>query len=201
MSTPSDIHPIFDRLILRSDREQRLRQRGYVVWLYGLSGSGKSTLAVGLEKRLFEDGKFPVVLDGDNIRSGLNRNLGFSDEDRLENTRRVAEVAKILAKNGVVSIVSLICPARAMRELAREVIGSEQFLEVFVDSSIQTCTARDVKGLYAKVSAGEIKNFTGKDSLFERPEKPDVHLRTDVEGPEVTLNTLYQLVVERITIS
>lgn len=198
MSNLSNIHPIQDRLVPRLDREARLKQRGQVIWMYGLSGSGKSTLATTLEKRLFEEQRFPVVLDGDNIRSGLNRNLGFTDEDRLENVRRVAEVAKLLTQNGLVVIVSLICPGRAMRELARSIIGEQQFLEVFVDASLETCTARDVKGLYAKVNAGQVKNFTGRDSLFERPLTPDLHLQTDKESVEVSFERLYRTVLNRV---
>lgn len=198
MSNSSDIHPIYDRLVRLADREERLGQKGQVIWLYGLSGSGKSTLSSGLEKRLFEENRFPIVLDGDNIRSGLNRNLGFTDEDRLENVRRVAEVAKLLIQNGVIVIVSLICPSREMRALARSIIGESRFLEVFVDSSLETCTARDVKGLYAKVNAGQVKNFTGRDSLFERPESPDLHLQTDVETVEATLERLWLTVSHRI---
>lgn len=182
------------------EREKRQGHRGQVVWMYGLSGSGKSTLAVGLEKRLFEAGRNAVVLDGDNLRQGLNRNLGFSDEDRLENVRRVSEVARLLCGNGIVAIVSLICPAREMRELARGVVGKERFLEVFVDASLEVCEQRDVKGLYAKAKVGKIKQFTGRDSSFERPESPDLHLKTDGEDPLETLDRLWSEVGARIAL-
>jgi adenylylsulfate kinase len=174
----SNIHPIFDRLLSRSERESRLGQRAAVVWFTGLSGSGKSTIASSVERQLFERGLFPQVLDGDNIRSGINSNLGFSLADRRENIRRISEIAKLYVDSGIVVLSSFISPTREMRELAREVIGAEDFLEVFVDTPLEVCEARDVKGLYAKARRGEIKGFTGIDSPYEAPEQPFLHLRT-----------------------
>lgn len=165
-----NIHPIFDRLLSREERESRLQQRAKVLWLTGLSGSGKSTIAQGLEHRLFAEGYFPQVLDGDNIRIGINNNLGFSLEDREENIRRIAEVAKLYLNSGVIVLCSFISPTKAIREQAAQIIGKEDFLEIFIDTPLEICEARDVKGLYAKARRGEIKGFTGIDSPYEAPE-------------------------------
>ncbi len=165
-----NIHPIFDRLLSREERENRLQQRAKVLWLTGLSGSGKSTIAQGLEQRLFAEGYFPQVLDGDNIRIGINNNLGFSLEDREENIRRIAEVAKLYLNSGVIVLCSFISPTKAIREQAEQIIGKEDFLEIFIDTPLEVCEARDVKGLYAKARRGEIKGFTGIDSPYEAPE-------------------------------
>lgn len=196
-----NIHPIFERTLDRASKEQLLNQKGGVFWLYGLSGAGKSTLATALEKQLHEEGFMTQLLDGDNIRTGLNNNLGFSDEDRLENIRRIAEVAKLFAQAGVVTITSFITPKRALRALARDIIGKEDFHEIFVTCSFETCERRDVKGLYAKAKAGEIKHFTGKDSSFEAPDPSspaDLELNTD-EGDEFQcLETLHQFVKKNI---
>jgi adenylylsulfate kinase len=178
-----EIHPDFSGLLPRDLKETHLNQRGHVFWFYGLSGSGKSTLAYALEKQLFAKGFFVQILDGDNIRSGLNSNLGFSDEDRSENIRRIAEVAKLFARSGIVTLVSFITPKIALREKARSIIGSEDFTEIYVEASFETCAERDVKGLYAKARAGEIKQFTGKDSAFEPPDNPDViTVNTELSG-------------------
>ncbi|WP_020535456.1 adenylyl-sulfate kinase [Lewinella cohaerens] len=166
-----NIHPIFDRLLSREERENRLQQRAKVLWLTGLSGSGKSTIAQGLEQRLFAEGYFPQVLDGDNIRTGINNNLGFSLEDRQENIRRIAEVAKLYLDSGIIVLCSFISPTRAIRKQAEEIIGKEDFLEIFIDTPLEVCEARDVKGLYAKARRGEIKGFTGIDSPYEAPER------------------------------
>jgi adenylylsulfate kinase len=172
----------------REAKEALLRQRGTVFWLYGLSGSGKSTLANAFERRLHGDGLLTQILDGDNIRSGLNSNLGFSDADRAENIRRIAEVAKLYVHTGVVTIASFICPTRALRQQAREIIGAEDFHEVYVKASYATCAARDQKGLYAKAQAGGIRQFTGKDSGFEAPDEGDERvLVLDTETHSVEL--------------
>lgn len=163
------IYPEFARMLGRASKETLLGQRGFVVWLYGLSGSGKSTVANALERRLHAEGLLTQILDGDNIRSGLNRNLGFSDEDRAENIRRIAEVARLYVHTGIVTLTSFITPTQALRQLARETIGAEDFVEVYVRASFEACARRDPKGLYAKVAAGEVKQFTGKDSSFEEP--------------------------------
>jgi adenylylsulfate kinase len=169
MSADANLYPIFERLLPRAEKERKLGQRGQVIWLYGLSGSGKSTLAVALEHRLHGEGFATQLLDGDNIRSGLNRGLGFSDADRAENIRRIAEVAKLHAQAGIVTLCSFITPLRSLRELARTIIGPDDLLEVYVHASFATCAARDPKGLYAKAAAGGVGQFTGKDSAFESP--------------------------------
>ncbi len=190
----TDLHPITERLLHRSDKEQLLNQKGQVIWLYGLSGSGKSTIAIQLEQQLHERKILSKVLDGDNIRTGLNNNLGFTDEDRLENIRRIAEVAKLLAHTGIVTICSFITPKDELREMAREIIGEEDLLDVYVHASFETCEQRDVKGLYAKAKAGQIKQFTGKDSGFEIPENPTLHIDTEnqsiQESTQIALDAL-----------
>ncbi|MFT5467442.1 MAG: adenylylsulfate kinase [Verrucomicrobiales bacterium] len=192
------IHPVFDRMLGRGPKEQMLKQRGLVVWLYGLSGSGKSTLAIALEQKLHEKGVFTQVLDGDNIRSGLNKNLGFSDEDRKENIRRIAEVAKLFANAGVVTLASFITPMTELREQAREIVGADDFIEVYVRASFETCAERDPKGLYAKAAAGEVKQFTGKDSGFEEPETPDLLIDTEGASIDDSLQQLLAAVEPRI---
>ncbi|MGE9271317.1 MAG: adenylyl-sulfate kinase [Verrucomicrobiales bacterium] len=170
------IHP--NTLLPRQAKETLLRQKGCVLWLCGLSGSGKSTIANALEHVLHDKGRFVVRLDGDNLRTGLNQNLGFSDEDRLENIRRTAELAKILAENGVIVLCSLITPHGHLRDLARGVLGDD-FSEIYVKADFATCEERDPKGLYAKAASGEVKQFTGRDSKFEEPQEPDLVLDTE----------------------
>ena len=187
----TNIHPITDKLLPRFEKERRLQQRGQVFWLYGLSGSGKSTLALGLERRLHEVGVFSVVLDGDNLRSGLNKDLGFDEDSRRENLRRVAEVAKLFAENGVVVIVSFITPFEEFRQSAKEIVGDEEFREVYVRASLSTCEERDVKGLYAKAAAGEIANFTGRESAFEEPDSPWLVVDTENTSFEESLEQLF----------
>ncbi|MCA9566122.1 MAG: adenylyl-sulfate kinase, partial [Myxococcales bacterium] len=186
------IHPIADRLLQRADKEALLGQRGCVVWMTGLSGSGKSTIAIGLERRLHEQGIFTQVLDGDNVRTGINNNLGFSEADRTENIRRIAEVAKLFSGTGVVTICCFVSPTLAIREQARTIIGAEDFIEVFVDTPLEECERRDVKGLYAKARAGEVKDFTGISAPFEAPERPDVRLETTGQALEATIDDLYE---------
>ena len=170
MVLDDDIHPEFHRMLGREAKERLLDQRGCVLWLYGLSGSGKSTLAHELEKRLHHDGVLTCLLDGDNVRTGLNRGLGFSDDDRLENIRRISEVARLFAETGIVTVTAFITPTRELRTLARDIVGAQDFHEIYVRASFETCAARDVKGLYAKAAAGSVKHFTGKDSRFEEPD-------------------------------
>ncbi len=177
-SKNSNIYPEFERFLSRSDKESLLAQKGQVIWLCGLSGSGKSTIANAAERALHGEGRMTVILDGDNMRSGLNKNLSFTDEDRFENVRRVAEVAKVLATQGIITLVSVITPKNELRHLAREIIG-EDYLEVYVKASFEECQRRDVKGLYAKVAAGKVANFTGKDSGFEEPSHADLILDTE----------------------
>lgn len=181
MSQPENIHTEFHRFLNREDKERLLGQRGIVVWMYGLSGSGKSTIANAAERLLHEAGRFTVILDGDNLRSGLNNNLGFSDEDRSENIRRNAEVAKLFASQGIITFVSVITPRRNLRAAARETVG-EDYLEVFIKADYATCAQRDPKGLYAKAEAGTLKQFTGKDSGFEEPKEGDAELVLDTDA-------------------
>ena len=176
-----NIHTEFHRMLGREAKEALLKQRSTVYWLYGLSGSGKSTIANAFERELHKAGFLTQILDGDNIRSGLNSNLGFSDEDRAENIRRIAEVAKLYLNSGLITITSFICPTRELRLLARSHVGEADFVEVFVKASFETCAKRDPKGLYAKASKGKIANFTGKDSAFEEPQDGDDVLILDTE--------------------
>jgi adenylylsulfate kinase len=195
---PENIHPVFDRVLSRRDKEIRLRQRARVVWLYGLSGSGKSTLAAALERRLHDDGFTTHLLDGDNVRTGLNRDLGFSEAERGENIRRVAETSKLFLQAGVVVINAFITPTRALRELARGIIGTDDFIEVYVEASWETCTRRDPKGLYAAAGRGQVRQFTGRDAPFEPPEQVALVINTDHEPVERSLERLYAFVVPRL---
>jgi adenylylsulfate kinase len=197
----SDIHPIYSQMLSRDAREKKLRQRARVVWLYGLSGSGKSTLATALEYRLFADGFVTTHLDGDNVRDGLNRGLGFSDADREENIRRVAEVSKLFVQSGVICLNSFITPRESLRQLARGIVGEADLLEIYVECSFETCRKRDVKGLYQRVDAGLVPNFTGKESAFEPPGRPHLVLNTETTPPEDSLETLYSFVLGRIKIA
>ena len=192
-----NIHPIFDKILRTEEKEGHLNQSGLVIWMVGLSGSGKSTLARALENELHKMGYFTMLLDGDNLRTGINKNLGFSQEDRTENIRRAAEVSKLFANNGVVTICSLISPTHEVRAQARAIIG-EKYFEVFVHCPVEICEERDVKGLYAKARRGEIKEFTGISSPFENPENPDLVVRTDLESEENSLKALLEEVVKKI---
>ena len=200
MQPPDNIHTEFHRMVGRREKEARLRQRGRVFWFYGLSGSGKSTLANALERRLMESGFVTKILDGDNVRSGLNGDLGFSDADREENIRRIAEVARLFLEAGCVVLTSFITPKRALREHAREIVGAEDFQPVYVRASFETCAERDVKGLYAKAADGGVKHFTGRDSAFEPPEPddPDWVVDTEERDEAETVNDLYERVLPAI---
>ncbi len=196
---PSEnIHPVTKRLLARTEKENLLGHKGAVFWMCGLSGSGKSTLAVELERRLAGGSIHSIVLDGDNLRSTLNKDLGFSEEDREENLRRVSEVAKLLVGNGLVVIVSFITPLEKFREQARNLIGDEDYFEVFVKASFETCRQRDVKGLYAKASEGKIEDFTGKDSAFEEPVSPWLCIDTETEDPGKSSDVLFRAIANEI---
>lgn len=183
------IYPTFDQFLNREKKELRLGQKGIVYWLYGPSGSGKTTIAVALEELLHTSGKFVVVLDGDNLRSGVNAGLGFSQEDRMENIRRAAEIAKILAQNGVVVICSFVCPLRAMRSMARTIIGSD-FREIYIQTSITELIRRDTKGFYKK-QLEEGKDIMGFNGDFEEPESAELILSTEklspIEGAKIVI--------------
>lgn len=185
-----------DGEVSREDRFSILRQRAATIWFTGLSGSGKSTIAVALERALFNTGKLSYRLDGDNVRLGINKNLGFSEEDRKENIRRIGEVAKLFGDSGVISLSSFISPYKGDRDEVREL--HEQaglaFIEVFVDCSLAEAEKRDPKGLYKKARAGEIKNFTGIDDPYEAPVNPEIHLKTD----EMTIEEEVQIILDHL---
>jgi len=193
-----NIYSVFDELLKRSDKEALLKQQSKVIWLTGLSGSGKTTLAKYLEKELHNLGFLTQVLDGDNIRTGINNNLGFSNEDRTENIRRIAEVSKLFINCGIITINSFVSPTIAIRNKAKEIIGDVDFLEVFVATSLEECEKRDTKGLYAKARKGEIKNFTGIDAPFENPESPDLFIETKNRTIEQSGKELLNFVLNHI---
>ncbi|MEM8527021.1 MAG: adenylyl-sulfate kinase [Bacteroidota bacterium] len=199
MNKTENIHPIFDRLLKREDREQRLTQRAKVLWFTGLSGSGKSTIAEALERRLHNKGFFAQVLDGDNIRSGINNNLGFSLEDRQENIRRIAEIAKLYLNSGIITLNSFVSPTIEIRNYAREIVGEADFVEIFINTPLEVCEQRDVKGLYKKARKGEIKGFTGIDSPYEAPENPAFEIKTADLTIEESVNQLYEYILPTIT--
>ncbi len=193
-----NIHPIFERLLSREEKQDRLNQVAKVLWFTGLSGSGKSTIASGLEKRLFDAGYFIQVLDGDNIRTGISKNLSFSSEDRAENIRRISEVSKLFVNAGVITLNSFVSPTIAVRQQAKDIIGHEDFIEIFVNTPLEVCEARDVKGLYKKARAGEIKNFTGIDAPFEAPTNPDIEIKTENQTIEDSVEEVFQNVLKHI---
>jgi adenylylsulfate kinase len=183
--------------VSRAEREQMLKQSGALIWLTGLSGSGKSTIAYTLEHALVQRGHLAYVLDGDNIRHGLNKNLGFSAADRQENIRRIAEVGKLFVDAGIVTITAFISPYRADRDAARATVGAADFFEVYANAPIEVCETRDPKGLYKKARAGEIKGFTGIDDPYEAPEKPELDLRTATTTPQEAAVKIIELLESR----
>lgn len=194
-----NIYPIFEKMLQRKDREALLKQKGIMIWFTGLSGSGKSTLAIALERELYKQGILCRILDGDNIRSGINNNLGFSEADRTENIRRIAEVSKLFVDCGIVTIAAFISPTNAIRRMASEIIGENDFLEVYVSTPIEECERRDVKGLYAKARRGEIKEFTGISSPFEAPEHPFISIDTSRQSLADSVKILLEAVLPKIT--
>lgn len=194
-----NIFPIYDQLLQKEDKERLLKQRAKVFWFTGLSGSGKSTIAKEIEKELFKKGYLAHVLDGDNIRTGINNNLGFSNEDRVENIRRISEISKIMTDAGVITLSCFISPTIKIREMAKRIIGEERFVEVYVNASFEECARRDVKGLYKRALNGEIKHFTGLDSPFEPPLDPDVELRTADHSVEETVNEAMGLILNMVS--
>jgi len=181
------------KFIQRNDREELLHQKGRVIWLTGLPCSGKSTLATNLEVALYEKGKLSYVLDGDVLRSGINKNLGFSDKDRKENIRRVAEIAKIMLDAGIIVICSFVSPTNDIRQLARSIVGDEDFLEIYVEASIETCEHRDIKGLYSMARQGKIVDFTGVNAPFEMPIRAAALINTEKY-------TIHDCVVQLLTL-
>ncbi|MBN1925491.1 MAG: adenylyl-sulfate kinase [Prolixibacteraceae bacterium] len=192
------IYTVFDKIKDRYAKEIYLKQRAKVIWFTGLSGSGKTTLASLLEKKLFELNYFCQILDGDNVRSGINKNLKFTEEDRLENIRRIAEVSKLFMNCGIILICAFISPTNEMRNLAKEIIGDNDFLEVFVDTPLEICEQRDPKGLYKKARAGEIKNFTGISAPFELPDKPFLVVKNDNPDIEETIRAMLLKILPEI---
>ena len=197
----NNIYPIFDKMMAREDKERLLKQHSVMVWFTGLSGSGKSTIAIALERELHKCGLLCRILDGDNIRSGINNNLGFSAEDRVENIRRIAEVSKLFVDTGIITIAAFISPNNELREMAASIIGKENFVEVYVSTPIEECERRDVKGLYAKARRGEIKDFTGVSAPFEAPGHPDLSLDTSVLSLKESVRKLMDLIIPRVTVA
>jgi len=200
MSTPDNIFPVFDQILQREDKENLLKQRAKVIWLTGLSGSGKTTIAKQLEYVLHQKGFLTKLLDGDNIRSGINNNLTFSAEDRAENIRRISEVSKLFLDCGVVCINSFVSPTNDIRHKIIEIIGAENTLMVFVNTPLEVCEERDVKGLYAKARKGEIPNFTGISAPFDVPDMPHIEVKTDGLTVEESTKVIVEAVLPHILV-
>lgn len=194
-----NIFPFFDKIIPQENKEKFLKQRAKVIWFTGLSGSGKSSLALRLEKELFIKGFHSKLLDGDNIRSGINKNLSFSPEDRIENIRRIAEISKLFIKCGIVTINGFVSPTEDIRNMAKDIIGRENFIEIFVNTPIEICEERDTKGLYKKAREGKILNFTGVNAPFEKPLDPDLIISTENRTIEDSVNEILENIIPRIT--
>jgi adenylylsulfate kinase len=197
-NSQKNIYPVFHKIIQREDKERRLHQKAVVVWFTGLSGAGKTTLARLLEEELFNRNFMVQILDGDNIRTGINSNLSFSEDDRRENIRRIAEVSRLFLNCGIIAINSFISPTSEMRQIAREIIGKENFIEVFINAPLAICEKRDVKGLYARARKGEIKEFTGISSPFEVPAGADLEIRTDLLTIDESVEKLLAYLMPRI---
>ena len=195
---PNHVYPIFDRMMSRADKEELLHQKGLMVWFTGLSGSGKSTIAIALERELHKRGLLCRILDGDNIRSGINNNLGFSAADRVENIRRIAEVGRLFVDTGIITLAAFISPNNDIRKMAASIIGEDDFMEVYVSTPIEECERRDVKGLYAKARRGEIANFTGISAPFEAPEHPALSLDSSVLTLEESVHQLLEKILPKI---
>lgn len=189
----NNIYPIFDRMLSRADKEALLGQRGVMLWFTGLSGSGKSTVAIALERELHRRGRLCRILDGDNIRTGINAGLGFSADDRRENIRRIAEVGKLFVDTGIITIAAFVSPTRELRQMACDIVGADDFLEIYVSTPLEECERRDVKGLYARARRGEVKDFTGISAPFEAPEHPALALDTSQLPVEESVHRILQL--------
>ncbi|MDP4663638.1 MAG: adenylyl-sulfate kinase [Salibacteraceae bacterium] len=195
----NNVYSVFDEIISREEKESFLTQKARVVWMTGLSGSGKTTLARYLERKLQDNGFFTKLLDGDNVRSGLNKGLSFSESDRNENIRRIAEVSKLFLDGGVICINCFVSPTAEIRQLAKDIIGEADFLEVYVNTPLEECEKRDVKGLYAKARKGEIKDFTGISAPFEAPENPTIEVLTAGKTIEEAGDDFYNKLIPFIT--
>ena len=195
MNTSSEnIFPIFDKIISKEKKEKLLNQKGKVFWLTGLSGSGKTTIALQLEKELYKLGFLVQILDGDNIRAGINNNLSFSEADRAENIRRISEVSKLFLNCGVITINCFVSPTKKMRQNAKKIIGKENYYEIFINADLETCEKRDVKGLYKKARSGEIKNFTGIDAEYEKPNNPNL----EVDTTQLSIDQSIEIILKNI---
>lgn len=195
-----NIYPIFDRTQLRVDKQRQLRQRSVVLWFTGLSGSGKSTLALALQRQLEADGYLCHVVDGDNMRAGINSDLGFSDAERRENVRRIAEVCRLFIDAGFITIATSLSPNEELRTMARNIIGSDDFVEIYLSTSIEECERRDVKGLYRKARCGMVANFTGVDAVYEPPCAPNLSIDTEEQSVSDCVDQIVQYVSPRITL-
>jgi adenylylsulfate kinase len=200
MKNENNIFPVFNKIVQREEKEKLLKQRAQVIWLTGLSGSGKTTIARHLDQEFYNRGFVAQVLDGDNIRSGINNNLKFTEEDRYENIRRISEVNKLFLNCGIITLNSFISPTEEIRNMAIDIIGKENFIEIFINTPIEVCEQRDIKGLYAKARRGELKNFTGIDSPFEIPENPDIEIKTDKQTIEESVKQALDYILPRITL-
>ena len=189
-----NIYTIFDEILHRKDKEILLNQRSKVIWMTGLSGSGKTTIAKGVEKYLYSKGIITQILDGDNLRAGINNDLSFSSQDRNENIRRVSEISKLFINCGIITINCFISPTIKIRKMAKDIIGEENFIEIYINASIEECKKRDVKGLYKKAENKKIKNFTGISSPFEPPKKPELEIDTS----KLSINESIQKVIDYI---
>ncbi len=193
MQNIDNLYPITDRMLPREAKEDLLGQHGTLLWMTGLSGSGKSTVALALERELHRRGRLVRLLDGDNVRTGINKGLGFSAEDRTENIRRIAEVSKLFVETGIITIACFVSPTRDLREMAREIVGDEDFKEIYISTPLEECERRDVKGLYARARRGEVKNFTGISAPFEAPEHPALSLDTSRLAVEESVQKIIEL--------
>ena len=195
MNTLSEnIFPVFNKIISKEKKEKLLNQKGKVFWLTGLSGSGKTTIALQLEKELYKLGFLVQILDGDNIRAGINNNLSFSESDRTENIRRIAEVSKLFLNCGIITINCFVSPTIKMRQIAKKIIGKENYYEIFINADLETCEKRDVKGLYKKARNGEIKNFTGIDSQYEKPNNSSLEVNTS----ELSIDQSIEIILKNV---
>ena len=193
-----NIFTIFDDILQREDKEKLLNQKSKVIWMTGLSGSGKTTIAKGVERHLHSQGILNQLLDGDNIRVGISNNLTFSSEGRAENIRRISEVSKLFMNCGVVTLNCFVSPTIEIRDIAKEIIGRENFIEVYINASVKTCESRDVKGLYKKARRGEIKDFTGISAPFEAPENPEIEINTSKLSIEESVKKVLDYILPKI---
>ena len=193
-----NIFTIFDDILQRKDKEELLNQKSKVIWMTGLSGSGKTTIAKAVERYLHSIGILNQLLDGDNIRVGISNNLSFSEKDRSENIRRIAEVSKLFLNCGVVTLNCFVSPTIKIRKIAKDIIGEENFIEVYINASVETCENRDVKGLYKKARIGEIKDFTGISAPFESPENPELEINTSELSIDESVQKVLNYILPKI---